>query len=355
MSIVPVYRLHATPREPYPRYRFARDAHPNPNPTPGNPNPDPESRWTVDRVAFFAWSDPEQEAVRNDALAPVYEFYRVDEQGLVRYRYAADPVPPRGWVGRRYVAFWLYPGTADGAGAPVYLYSQAASDSGNYALAVAPELPDWTNESILGAAADTVPVVVSVREGAEEPGSYRGSADQAGKHRARTREAGDYWVGSDKPGEYREHTGQSGSQREGVDQPGDYREGVDQPGEYREGIKRPDDERERIGQPGDERERVQELGDYHWTYTPSTINLSYPCTLQFVQAANSAWRFTNFEILEGREDFDRPTVTDRLVLVKARYVTPGRDFKYRLTIDVFEGPDRLPGDPEVVNQTPERL
>lgn len=355
MSIVPVYRLHAMPRDPYPRYRFARDAHPNPNPTPGKPNPDPESRWAVDRVAFYAWSDPEQGDVRNDALVPIYESYQVDGKGLVRYRYAADPVPPDGWVGRPYAAFWLYPGTADGAGAPVYLYSQRASDGVNYALAVAPELPDWTNESILGAAADTVPVVVSVREDAEEPSFYREGAEVPTQQRRRARESGDYLAASDKPGEYREHTGQSGSHREAARQPGEPREGVDQPGEYREGINRPEDERESIGQRSDERGRVQELGDYHWSYTPSTINLSYPCTLQFGQAAKSAWRFTNFEILGGREDFDSPTVTDRLVLVEARYVNPGRDFKYRLTIDVFEGPDRLPGDPEVVNQTPERL
>jgi len=91
---------------------------------------------------------------------------------------------------------------------------------------------------------------------------------------------------------------------------------------------------------------------YHFSYTPSTINLAYASTLRFVQAPRSEWKFLAVEILNGGENFEKPVVTDAVVQVRARYAEPGRDFKYRVTVQVFNGPDRLVGDPEVVNQYP---
>lgn len=265
MPIVPVYRLRATSSEPYPRYRFSRDAHPDPNPQPGQPNPDPKTRWCVDRVAFYAWTDPLESEQLNDKLLPVYEFYRVDSNGLVRYLYSAQATPPEGWTGRQYAAFWGYPPQTGTANPPVYFYSQRIAEGANYALSVNPRLSTpWKQEGILALAATTIPVEVSVRQDAAER-------------------------------------------------------------------------------------------RYHWSYTPSTVNLSYRATIQFVQAPLSDWRFTSFEVLKGGDDFDPPAVTDRMVLLNARYLHPGADFKYRITIDVFNGPDRLVGDPEMANQTPDVL
>lgn len=335
MSVVPVYRLRAAPADPYPRYRFSRDAHPNRNPAPGRPDPDPETRWAVDRAAFYAWSDPIHDHALNDRLIAVCEFYQLDQSGLVRYLYATDPTPPRGWVSRQYVAFWMYPGEADRDGGLVYLYSQPISDGVNYALSLARTLPDWTNESVLGAAAETLPVVVSVRQDVEEHRKYE---KKLSKHRE---EPVTY------QGDLITHQGDPIT-HQGV--PGAFHSELDT---YQ---KESDTDHE---EPGTQEKRLatheQEPGRYHWTYTPSTINLSYPSTLQFMQAPRSDWRFRDLEIVNGKEDFDPPIVTDRLVLVKARYANPGRDFKYRLTIDVFDGPDCVVGDPEVVNQTPDRV
>lgn len=288
MSIVPVYRLRASLADSAPRYRFSRDAQPSPSPTPGRANPDPDSRWTVDRVSFYAWGDQTHADTTDPRLVPIYEFYRVDAGGRVSYRYAAGPEPPRGWISREHVAFWMHPAATDGAGAPVHIHSQDAPEGSSYALSISPELGvSWTNESVLALAAGTVPVVVSVR---------------------------------------------------------------------------PD---------GNDR------GRYHWSYTPTTLNLMYATTIEFVQAPHSAWRFVNLEVPGGREDFDRPIITDDRVLMNARYTHHPRDFRYRLTIEPFAGrgrvtsdadvpglaaseehgsfSDRVANDPEVVNQTPDRL
>lgn len=288
MTIVPVYRLRGTLTDSGPRYRFSRDAQPNPNPTPGRPNPDPDTRWTVDRVAFYAWSDRTRADAINHRLVPIYEFYRLDESERVSYRYSEGAEPPHGWVSREYVAFWMLPAGTEGAGTRVYIHSQDAPEGSTYALSVSRELGvSWTNESVLAMAAGTVPVVVSVR--------------------------------SD----------------------------------------------------------IEDHGRYHWSYAPSTINLTYATTIEFVQAPLSAWRFVDLEVPGGREDFDRPIIRDRRVRLNARYANTGRDFRYRLTIELSAGRDRItsdantPGlaasedrssvtdrvvsDPEVVNQTPDRL
>jgi hypothetical protein len=293
MPIVPVYRLHATPSEPYRRYRFARDAHPNPNPVAGRPNPD-RSRWAVDRVAFYAWSDPVGDDGIHRGLAPVHEFFRVDDEGLVWYRYSMDAAPPSGWESHDYVAFWLHPPSSENAGAPIYQYRQELPKAFNHALSVAPELgesPDWSRDSMLGAAASTLPVVVSARLDREDPSRLL------------------------------------------------------------------------------------------WSYRPTTINLAYPTTLQFIRAPASPWRFTRLEIQGGRGDFEEPVVMDDQILVRASYAHPGQDFRYDLTIDVHGGPrttsnrtgtapesdpgtapstqrsvlGRMVSDPEIVNQTPDRI
>lgn len=165
MSIVPVFRLRANPGK-YQRYRFSRDGHPNPNPTPGERNPDPDSLWSVDRVAFYAWSDPihdEREGTINGRLVPVYEFYRIGKDGLVSYRYSTEDEPPPGWISRDYVSFWMYPAETDNAGAPVYVHSQDTPVGTNYALAVVREHEGWVNEGVRGTAAAEIPVIVSVR------------------------------------------------------------------------------------------------------------------------------------------------------------------------------------------------
>lgn len=287
MTIVPVYRLRATPTDPHPRYRFSRDAHPNPNPMPGRPDPDPESVWSIDRVAFYAWSDPAHADRINRRLVPIYEFYRVDANGRVSYRYSAGGDTLDGWVAREHVAFWMQPAGTGRAGAPVYLYSRRTSEGLSYVLSINPGFSDpWENESVLAVAAATLPVVVSVR---------------------------------------------------------------------------PDEDHRR----------------FHWSYAPSTINLSYATTIAFVQAPLSAWRFLDLEVPGGREDFDPPIVTDGHILLNARYANPGQDFRFRLTIEPFAGPnrvtsdanvphlnasedrssvtDRAVNDPEMVNQTPDRL
>lgn len=287
MTIVPVYRLRGPVTDSGSRYRFSRDAQPNPNPTPGQPNPDPGADWTVDRVAFYAFSDRTRAGRINHRLVPIYEFYRLDESG-VSYRYSVGAEPPDDWISREGVAFWMHPARTDGAGAPVHIYSQNTSEGSSYALSVNPGIEgSWTNESVLAVAAGTVPVVVSVRSDIGDPGRY------------------------------------------------------------------------------------------HWSYTPSTINLMYATTIEFVQAPRSAWRFVDLEVHGGREDFDRPIIRDRRVRLNARYANTARDFRYRLTIELSAGRDRItsdastPGlaaaedrgsitdravsDPEVVNQTPDRL
>lgn len=289
MPIVPVHRLRATPSEPFERYRFARDAHPNPNPVAGRPNPD-DSRWSVDRVAFYAWSDPVGDDGIHRGLAPVHEFFRVDDEGRVWYRYSTDPGPPNGWESRDYVAFWIHPPTAQNTGAPIFHYLQKLPKGVNHALSVSPELPEgpeWSRESMLGMAAATLPVVVSARHDPED------------------------------------------------------------------------------------RSRVL------WSYRPTTINLAYPITLQFIRAPASPWRFTALEVRDGRDDFEDPIVTDDQILVRANYRNPGKDFRYDLTIDVRGGSEPISNrpptatetapttrrsllgpmisDPEVVNQTPDRI
>lgn len=92
--------------------------------------------------------------------------------------------------------------------------------------------------------------------------------------------------------------------------------------------------------------------DYDWTFEPSTVNLAYGSTLEFVPAPYSDFAFTGFEVVRGEKDFDEPEVTPERVSLKARCVNRGKDYKYNVTVRIGSSQQEISGDPEIVNQRP---
>jgi hypothetical protein len=94
---------------------------------------------------------------------------------------------------------------------------------------------------------------------------------------------------------------------------------------------------------------------YDWTFEPSTVNLAYGSTLEFVPAPHSDFAFTNFEVVGGGKDFEKPEITPERVLLRARCYHRGQDYKYNVTVRVGAAMEEVSGDPEIVNQTPTQL
>jgi hypothetical protein len=186
MPIVPVYRLRASSSEKSrSRYRFSRDPHPDPNPFPGRRNPDPSTSWSIDRVAFYAWSDPLVDGRVDPELQPVYEFFRLDQSNRVQYQYSADPSPPDGWHARDYVSFWAYPSAHLDADHAVYT---AAAESANGGTAKALSLNGYglanAKRQLAPAfyASATIPIVVSVRENPRSPDRFEWTFEPSTVH-----------------------------------------------------------------------------------------------------------------------------------------------------------------------------
>ena len=131
MAIVPIYRLRADSpdKEKDRRYRFSRQPTPDPNPHPGHPDEDAETRWIVEGVAFYAWSDRVYDGETSEKLRPVYEFHRCVGRRH-RYYYSLDERGPRGkgWEKRPYVAFWAHAEDVEDGAPGVYRYEQIGND-----------------------------------------------------------------------------------------------------------------------------------------------------------------------------------------------------------------------------------
>lgn len=172
MAIVPIYRLRATPRGEPRRYRFSREPTPDPNPHPGQQDEDAETKWIVEGVAFYAWSDQLENGVTRQELRPVYEFHRCSG-GRHQYYYSLDPEAPRGWKKRPYVAFWAHPEDVEVGAPAVYRFSQDGGKRKNYALSVDRDVEGWTREDRPAFyASERVPVHVSVRPNWKNPRKY---------------------------------------------------------------------------------------------------------------------------------------------------------------------------------------
>ena len=167
MAIVPIYRLRAatSDEEKDRRYRFSRQPTPDPNPHPGHEDEDTETKWIVEGVAFYAWSDRLYDEEASENLQPVYEFHRC-VGGRHRYYYSLSERGPRGkgWEKRPYVAFWAHAEDVEDGAPAVYRYEQVGNDE-NFALSVDPEVKGWEREGKpVFFASERVPVQVSVRE-----------------------------------------------------------------------------------------------------------------------------------------------------------------------------------------------
>lgn len=270
MAIVPIYRLRATgngnPRER--RYRFSREPMPDPNPHPGEPDEDHDTQWTVEGVAFYAWSDQVVDGEHSSDLKPVYEYHRCSGRRH-HYFYSLESDAPRGWSRRPYVAFWAHAEDVEVGAPAVYCYEQEGVRRRNFALSVEREVEGWRRGSAPAFyASERVPVQVSVRR----------EAPQRGR-------------------------------------------------------------------------RAQ----YDWTFDPSTVNLAYGSILELVPAPNTDFVFTNFEVVQGGDDFDEPEVQRDRIQVRARCSTRGKDYKYNVMVRMNGHRHEILGDPEIVNQTPPRL
>lgn len=265
MSIVPIYRLRATDEKEQHRYRFSREPTPDPNPHPGEPDEDPDTRWIVDAVAFYAWSDQYADGKIRPELRPVYEFHRC-EKSRHKYYYSLDVEAPPSWKRRPYVAFWAHAEDVEEGAPAVYRYRQDGVKPDNYALSVDDEVEGWRREDRpVFYASERVPVRVSVRPHWKDP------------------------------------------------------------------------------------------KDYDWTFEPSTVNLAYGSILEFVPAPNSDFAFTNFEVVGGEKDFEKPVITPERVSLEARCFNRGKDYKYNVTVRIGSTQQEVSGDPEIVNQTPTKL
>ena len=267
MAIVPIYRLRADHSENAVerRYRFSRDPAPDPNPRPGNEDDDAETKWIVDGVAFYAWSDQLVDGKPSRDLRPVYEFHLANRKRHQYYYSIGEDAPP-GFKRRPYVAFWAYERDVVVGAPAVHRFLQDDARHPNYALSVEASVRGWTPEKEPAFyASERVPVQVSVR-----------SVGPSGKR-------------------------------------------------------------------------------YDWTFEPSTVNLAYGSTLEFVRAPSSDFVFTGLEILAGDGDFEPPTVSDDRVQVKALCDSRGRDYKYNVKVRIGSDGSEIIGDPEIVNQDPPDL
>lgn len=165
MSIVPIYRLRAVApdTEDERRYRFSREPTPDPNPHPGEHDEDPETKWIVEGVAFYAWSDQLVDGEPSADLRPVYEFHRCTWRRH-QYYYSLENAAPRGWKRRPYVAFWAHAEDVEDGAPAVYRFKQNGVKRENFALSADREIDGWTREeSPAFYASERVPVQVSVR------------------------------------------------------------------------------------------------------------------------------------------------------------------------------------------------
>ena len=92
--------------------------------------------------------------------------------------------------------------------------------------------------------------------------------------------------------------------------------------------------------------------EYDWTFMPSTVNVAYGSILEFVPAADSSFTFSNFEVVDGEKDFEKPEIREDRVQLRALYLDRGRDYKYNVTVRVNGSQQEITGDPEIVNQRP---
>lgn len=176
MAIVPVYRLkaeHSGERSATERrYRFSREPTPDPNPHPGERNEDPDTRWVVEGVAFYAWSDRLIDGAPSPDLRPVYEFHRCSGERH-QYYYSLEPEAPRRWERRPYVAFWAHAEDVEQGAPPVFRFRQADVKRENYVLTTDREVDGWIREDPPAFyASERVPVRVSVRRDEEGRGRF---------------------------------------------------------------------------------------------------------------------------------------------------------------------------------------
>ena len=172
MSIVPIYRLRATPEDEPRRYRFSREPTPDPNPHPGQRDEDTATRWIVEGVAFYAWSDQLEGGKIREELRPVYEFHRC-KGGRHQYYYSLESEAPKGWQRRPYVSFWAHEEDVEIGAPAVYRFRQEGTRQDNFALATDEEIEGWKREDRPAFfASERVPVHVSVRPHWRNPAEF---------------------------------------------------------------------------------------------------------------------------------------------------------------------------------------
>jgi hypothetical protein len=174
MAIVPIYLLRASSStsEGERRYRFSREPTPDPNPHPGEHDEDSETKWIVEGVAFYAWSDQMDNGELRAELQPVYEFHRC-AWGRHQYYYSLESDAPKGWKRRPYVSFWAHAEDVEDGAPAVHRFRQDGLKRDNFALGVDREIEGWTREEKpVFYASERVPVQVSVRSDGRKRRGY---------------------------------------------------------------------------------------------------------------------------------------------------------------------------------------